>query len=85
MADSGSVPLSIIEGVLSAHGVGISSEQVDGRQTTILQKRDVVFSVVLMDPVGRRMLHQLKRKLDIPIHHFYHPEQAPVRSSDTVH
>ncbi len=84
MADSGSVAVEIVERVLIDHGWEIRRERTEGTIVTVVSKDDVVLSVVLSDWVRRRMLHFLKRKLDMPICHFYHPEETPDPLGQTV-
>jgi hypothetical protein len=42
----------------------------------MLEKGTFLEDVVLAGNVGKRYLNQLKRKLQIPIHHFWNPEVA---------
>lgn len=83
MPSSGEVPLRWVEDVLRAHGVELSRDKEDER-ITVLAKGAYVESYTFQNRVGRRILHRLKRKFDIPIHHFYHPEMAPVPPGETI-
>ena len=74
MADSGEVLRDTVVHVLERHGVGVEISHLNGRAEAIPARNGVVVAYVLPGRVGRRMLHTLKRKFDIPIHHFYHPE-----------
>ena len=85
MASSGEVSRETVLGVLAAHGVGVSRQEGRGdAQSFTFAKDGVVLSVVLYKYVGRRILHSLQWKLGIPIHHFYHPEMAPLPPGTAV-
>jgi len=84
VASSGEVPLSQVEIVLRAHGVALSRNGSGESATTTMAKDAVVVAMVLPEFVGRRVLHQLQRKFNIPIHHFYHPLMAPSAPDETV-
>ena len=85
MADAGEVSRQTVLGVLDAHGVGVSPQGVNGdAHSFTLAKDGVVMDVVLYNGVGRRILHSLQRKLGVPIHHFYHPEMAPLPPGTAV-
>lgn len=85
MPSDGEVPLRIVELVLQAHGVSVSRGRLDGLEsTTTMARDDIVVATVLPDPVSRRMLHFLKRKFNIPIHHFYHPLMAPTHDTGEI-
>lgn len=85
MADAGEVGRETVLGVLHAHGVGMSRQEVSrDAQSFTLAKDGVILEVVLYKGVGRRTLHLLQRRLDIPIHHFYHPEMAPLPPGTAV-
>lgn len=79
MADGGEVTKHAVLGVLGAHEVEVHQQESNGDvQVSMLARRDAVLSIKLYDQVGRQVLHKLARKFDIPIHHFYHPEMAPL-------
>lgn len=67
MHSSGEVAIDDVVLVLNAHRVDISSEAIDSKEITTLVKGDVVVALHLPAWVGRRILHLLKRKLNIPI------------------
>lgn len=78
MGSGGEVSRETVLEVLVAHGVGVSRKGQNGNaQSFTFAKDGTVLSVVLYEDVGRRVLQSLKRRLDIPIHHFYHPEMVP--------
>ena len=74
MADGGEVHRDVVVHVLERHRVGVEISCINGSAEATLARNGVVVVYVLPDMVGRRMLHTLKRKFDIPIHHFYRPE-----------
>lgn len=85
MGGGGEVSRETVLGVLDAHGVGVSREEENGdAESFTLAKDGAVLSVALHKDVGRRVLHSLQRKLGIPIHHFYHPEMAPLPPDTSV-
>jgi hypothetical protein len=62
--------------VLRAHGVeSYPSEACDGQ--TVFTKNGVYEAYSFPEQVSRRMLERMKRKFDIPIHHFFNPQMAP--------
>lgn len=82
------IPRSQFFQVLEAHGISVldhgDGEWVEallvGRDGTVIEKRSYPKSI------PRRMLHRMSRKLDIPIHYFFHPEMLPVRGQrEQVH
>jgi hypothetical protein len=69
--EDGDVRCETVIQVLQAHGVSVSRQK--DSDMVIIAKGDVVDVRRLDSLVGRRMLHYLQRKFDIPIHHFYNP------------
>ena len=70
---------TVIE-VLRGHNVDVLMCQQDGLEETLMIYGDVIDVKCFQSTVSRRMLGQLCRKFPhVPIHHFYHPEQAPQR------
>jgi hypothetical protein len=67
------VPTSDVIKVLRAHGVFVALVD-DKRRIYTLERDDFMETVVLTDSVGKRYLNVLKRKLNIPIHHFWNPD-----------
>ena len=55
--------------VLEHHGVSVV---MDGESVTCI-KETIAETYIMPDRVNNRMLQHLKRKYDIPIHHFYYP------------
>ena len=45
-------------------------------QTYTLERGDFMETVILTGYVGKRYINYLRRKLNIPIHHFWNPEMA---------
>jgi lipase chaperone LimK len=60
---------------LRAHGVSAFLED-ESRQAYTLERGEFFESAILSGEISARYLQYLKRKLDIPIHHFWHPEEA---------
>lgn len=84
---SGEVPIEDTLYVLCAHGVEVSrqeQENDDSEKMFILNKDDLVEGRNFGGTVGRQVLHQLSRKFDIPIHHFYHPLDAPKGPNEKI-
>ena len=55
----------------------------DGLEETVMIYNETVEVKCFQATVSRRLLSQLTRKFPhVPIHHFYHPEQAPPK---TIH
>lgn len=50
----------------------------------VLTKGNVTEARKITEFVGRRTLHYLQRKFDVPIHHFYHPLKAPQLPDESV-
>lgn len=68
MGDEGSVGREIVIKVLRSHSVEVSPQQ-DGMY--LLVKENLIEERKLHDQIGRKQLHYLARKFDVPIHHFY--------------
>lgn len=88
MPSDSEIPRSQFFQVLEAHGISVlerdDGEWVDallvGKDETVIEKASYPESI------PRRMLHRMSRKLDIPIHYFFHPEMLPVRGQrEQVH
>jgi hypothetical protein len=61
--------------VLKAHDV--SARLIDpAKNLYMVERGDFMEEMVLANPVGKYYLNYLKRKLSIPIHHFWNPEMA---------
>ena len=72
------IPTADVIRVLKAHKVNVSL--VDkATQTYMFERGDFIEQAILTEVVGKRYLQYLKRKLDIPIHHFWNPEDAENR------
>ena len=67
--------------VLRAHGVDVFTRQTEhGLVETIMAYGEAVEVKCFVGDVSNRVLQQLTRKFPhVPIHQFYHPEQAPQR------
>ena len=65
--------------VLRAHGVEVFTHQTEqGLEETIMVYGETIEVKCFIANVSNRVLQQLTRKFpNVPIHHFYHPEQAP--------
>ena len=69
------VPADAVIRVLRAYKVAVTLTNEETYEYT-LEKGDFFEDVVFDGPVGKRYLQYLKRKLDIQISHFWHPEEA---------
>ena len=78
MNGDGEVAHDIVCGVLGAHNVTISRQDYGEFEKYRLVKDGVVMAINIDDFFSRSMIQCLKRKFDIPIDHFYHPERAQV-------
>ena len=81
---NGEVPKRDVLSVLKAYGVEVRVESYNGAEMYILTKGSIVQAHQFDSHVGRRVLHGLKRKFDIPIHHFYNPLEAPTTPDEKV-
>jgi hypothetical protein len=60
---------------LKAHDVSVTL--IDPTKCLYMVERgDFMEEMILADPVGKYFLNYLKRKLTIPMHHFWNPEMA---------
>jgi hypothetical protein len=66
---------------LKANGVSVSLSDV-AIHTYVIDKDDFMEEAILVGEIGRRFLDRLKRKLSIPIHHFYNPEMAEAEAKE---
>ena len=73
---SGEVSRPIIISVLTAHKVKVVKVSVNGSEIFALTKGPVTVVYRFYDDVGRRILHQLQRKIDIPIIIFTIPKST---------
>jgi len=71
--DTGEVDRETIVLVLRFHKVEVSPDPKN-QGAMLLVRGDVVESKTIPKSVGRRLIQYLKRRFDIPIHHFYRPE-----------
>lgn len=69
------VPTDDVLRVLRAYKVAVSVKDAANNLYT-LEKGEFFEDAVLEGVVGKRYLHYLKRKLNISISHFWHPEEA---------
>ncbi len=78
MSDS-VVSAQTVVNVLRGHKVDVSTrEGRGGIEETVMIYNETVEVKCFQATVSRRLLSQLTRKFPhVPIHHFYHPEQAP--------
>lgn len=79
----GVVGLSEVVEVLRRHGVAVYPQE-PGSSELVLKKGDLMEVHEFPPSVNRRILHYLKRKFDIPIHHFFHPHEAPLLPGEKV-
>lgn len=79
----GIVDRSVVIDVLRRHGVAVY-DQEPGSAKVVLKKGDLMETHEFDESVDRRTLHYLKRKFDIPIHHFFHPHEAPLLPGEKV-
>lgn len=70
MTNSGEVDLKTVIEVLRNNRVAVTAQK-DG--TFIIEKDETIEVHNLKPQVSKRMLQYLKRKFDVPIHHFYNP------------
>jgi hypothetical protein len=62
--------------VLQRHGVEVSL--LPGQKDVALfVKGDIIEVKILPSEAGRKFLHYLARKFDVPVHHFWNPLMAP--------
>ncbi len=71
--ESGEVDRETIFVVLRFHKVEISPDP-NNKGAMLLVRGDIVESKMIPEAVGRRLVQYLKRRFDIPVHHFYRPE-----------
>ena len=81
---NGEVPKTDVLYVLKANGVEVRVESHNGAEMYILTKGSIVEAHQLDSHVGRRVLHGLQRKFEIPIHQFYNPLEAPTTPDEKV-
>ena len=81
---NGEVPKKDVLSVLKACGVEVQVKSYNGAEVCILTKGSIVEARQLDSHVGRRVLHGLQRKFDIPIHYFYNPLEAPNTPDEKV-
>lgn len=79
----GIVSRAVVIDVLRRHGVAVY-DQDPGSSKVVLKKGDLMEAHEFPQSVNRRKLHYLKRKFDIPIHHFFHPHEAPLLPGEKV-
>lgn len=84
MSEDGSISQSTAILVMRAYNVG-GSRNSEEASISVLSKGDVVVEVRLWEKVERKTLHLLSRMVDIPIHHFYHPQELPTMPGERVH
>ena len=78
MSNDGTVHRLVVETVLESHSVDLyRMGSNNSAQTTVMIKGGIVIALVMPERVSRKTLHYLKRKFNVPIHHFYNPEMAP--------
>jgi hypothetical protein len=68
---------TVVITVLRRFGVGVSLES-DGK--VLLARQGRIEATIMPDWVGKRMLHYLARRYEIPIHFFWHPEMMDNQS-----
>jgi hypothetical protein len=71
--ETGEVDRETIFVVLRFHKVEISPDPKN-LGAMLLVRGDIVESKMIPEAVGRRLVQYLKRRFDIPVHHFYRPE-----------
>ena len=69
------VPAESVIRVLKAHKVAVTLKDSSTSEYT-LERGEFFEDVVITGMIGKRYLQYLKRKLDIQISHFWHPEEA---------
>ena len=72
--ETGEVTRATVFQVLSFYKVEITDPDPVERESTLLIKGETVWSKPIPKWCGRRLIQDLKRTFDIPVHHFYHPE-----------
>jgi hypothetical protein len=72
--ETGEVRRETVLHVLQFHHVEITDPDPVEPTSTLLIRGQIVWSKTLPEWCGRRLVQDLKRTFDIPIHHFYHPE-----------
>jgi predicted glycosyltransferase involved in capsule biosynthesis len=69
------VPAESVIRVLKAYKVAVTLADPKTSKYT-LEKDEFFEDVVLTGTIGKRYLQYLKRKLNIQVSHFWHPEEA---------
>lgn len=72
--ETGEVARDAVFQVLRFYKVEITDPDPVESTSTLLIRGDVVWSKPIPEWCGRRLIQDLKRTWNIPIHHFYHPE-----------
>lgn len=70
------VPAEDVIRVLRSHKVAVTLKEAENNLYT-LEKGVFFEDAVLVGTIGKKYLFYLKRKCDIPISHFWNPDQAP--------
>jgi hypothetical protein len=83
MSDTGKVVRKTVIEVLRAYGVEVSPQESAPNGMMTLSQGDVLDSRIIPEEVGKKMLHYLERKFQIPLHHFYNPHLAPETKEKT--
>jgi hypothetical protein len=77
------VDRNIVFDVLRRHKIEVSV--VVGQKDAVrLVKGELIEVKILGSEVSNRMLQYLQHKFGVPIHHFYHPEDAPLLPGETI-
>jgi hypothetical protein len=84
--DSSYVGRATVIDILQRHNVDVSCDDGGpaGPGMMILIKGDKIDSRKMPSEVSRPVLYYLARLFDIPIHHFYNPHMAPIRTGEKI-
>jgi hypothetical protein len=77
------VPLLDVIRVLQAHGITVTQVTVKPNTYTV-EGNGVLEEIILLDWVNRKRLDYLKRKFNIAVHLFWHPEECPPATTGTA-
>jgi hypothetical protein len=72
--ETGEVERATVLLVLRFHKVDITDPDPVESDSTLLIRGEIVWSKPIPRSCGRRLIQDLKRTFDIPVHHFYRPE-----------
>jgi hypothetical protein len=78
--ETGEVDRATVLHVLRFYKVEITDPDPVEATCTLLIRESIVWSKPIPIKCGRRLIQDLKRTFDIPVHHFYRPEMMTGQS-----